>query len=95
MPTADLSAPALEWCQQVGSKVKTVTEILDTKDKAVLENIQKGIDRANAKSVSRAQKVQKWSILPRDFSIAGGELGKPASFRPVSCDLTGFTFFYG
>ena len=43
---------------------------------AVAQFIQAGIDAANRKAVSRAQLIQKWTILPRDFSIAGGELGK-------------------
>jgi hypothetical protein len=34
-----------------------------------------GIDRANKEATSQAQRIQKWMILPRDFSLQGGELG--------------------
>ena len=36
--------------------------------------IQFGLDRANVKAVSNAQKVQKWVVLDRDFSMAMNEL---------------------
>jgi len=42
----------------------------------VLEAIQRGIDVVNKTSTSRAQCIQKWSILRRDFSVFGGELGQ-------------------
>lgn len=44
-------------------------------DAVISKAIQDAVDRSNARAVSRAQRVQKWSILPQDFSVAGGELG--------------------
>ena len=41
----------------------------------LLDAIQTGIDRANTKAVSNPAKVQKFSVLPAEFSVAGGELG--------------------
>ena len=44
-------------------------------DPKVMKGIQAGIDAANKEAVSNAQKIQKWMIIPRDFSIPGGEIG--------------------
>lgn len=52
-----------------------VSDITDGKDEAVNKAIQAAIDTANAKSESRAKKIAKFTILPQDFSIPGGELG--------------------
>ena len=56
-PSDNLTDIAIEFCKSVGSEAKTVTEILSTKDEKIMKAIQEGIDRANGKSVSRAQKV--------------------------------------
>jgi len=45
----------------------------------VLEAIQEGIDFVNKKATSNAQRIQKWSILRRDFSVWGTELGQFSS----------------
>ncbi|XP_039629600.1 long-chain-fatty-acid--CoA ligase ACSBG1 [Polypterus senegalus] len=74
-PTDDLNLEALEFCHQVGSQATKVSEIIGDKDSKVHEAIQAGIDRVNLKATSNAQRIQKWIILERDFSIAGGELG--------------------
>ena len=73
-PLDNLLPDAVNWCKSLGCNATTVSEALQ--DKKVLLGIQAGIDKANEKAVSRAAKVQKWSILPKDFSLPGGELGK-------------------
>lgn len=74
-PTRKLTASAIEWCRSVGSNASTVDEILKGPDAKVMEAIQAGIDKSNKGSVSNAARVQRWTILPTDVSIPGGELG--------------------
>jgi long-chain-fatty-acid--CoA ligase ACSBG len=51
-------------------------DLLDGPDHPkLLKAIQTGMDNVNAGSTSNAQKIQKWQILTRDFSVPGGELG--------------------
>ncbi|KAL8606650.1 hypothetical protein ACOMHN_025749 [Nucella lapillus] len=74
-PTDTLTAVAQEWVRGVGSQAATVSSIVEPGDRAVLQAVQRGVDRVNSRATSNAQKIQKWSLLPRDFSIPGGELG--------------------
>jgi len=88
-PKDKLDPNSLGWCQGVGSKATTVSEILSSQDALVLKAVQMGIDLANKKAISNAQRIQKWTILPRDFSVPTGELGTSCPlntcyvFRPI------------
>ncbi len=75
-PTEELSTEAVEFCQQLGSQATKVSDIIGGKDKEVYEAIQDGINRVNSAAISHAQCIQKWTILRKDFSVSGGELGK-------------------
>jgi len=74
-PKSKLAQETIEWCRDQGSKSETLDEVLRHPDTVVMEAIQAGIDRYNKKATSNAQKIQKWTILPTDFSIPGGEIG--------------------
>merc|ERR1712021_231629 len=75
-PSNRLTSAARDWCRDVaGSPATTAEDVLKGPDSRVMRAIQTGIDRANKESVSRAQVIQKWMVLPRDFSIPGGEMG--------------------
>ena len=74
-PTDELTPLVVEFCRQHGVGATKVSEIVGNKEPAIYKAIQEGMERVNAKAPSNAQKVQKWSILPKDFSVPGGELG--------------------
>lgn len=80
-PTDNMTAVTVDWVKAQGSGATKVSDILDHRDAIVLKAIQQGIDKANERAISRAQKIQKWSLLPRDFSIPGGELGPTMKLR--------------
>ena len=56
-------------------QASTVEDILEGLDYLVMKAVQAGIDLVNKTAVSNAQKIQKWMILPRDFSLPVGEMG--------------------
>ena len=74
-PTDVLTPHARRTIEQIGSQCTKVSEIIETKDAAIFKAIQDGLDRANKHATSNAQAVQKWHLLPVDFSVIGDELG--------------------
>ncbi|XP_076977090.1 long-chain-fatty-acid--CoA ligase ACSBG2-like isoform X2 [Tamandua tetradactyla] len=80
-PLDKLTPEAAAFCQKLGSQATTVTEIVRPQDPLVFAAIQKGIDAVNQEAISNAQKIQKWVILEKDFSIAGGELGPTTKLK--------------
>ncbi|KAM4618244.1 long-chain-fatty-acid--CoA ligase ACSBG1 [Polymixia lowei] len=87
-PTEELSLEAVEHCQQLGSLATKVSDIIGGKDKEVCRAIQEGINRVNSAAISNAQRIQKWVILRKDFSVSGGELGPTMKLRrPVVLEM--------
>ena len=77
-PKDELTKNAKDWIQEeCNIKVSTVKEVLTPGEdhEKIMKAIQEGINRVNDQAVSNAQKVQKWTVLPTDFSVPGDELG--------------------
>uniref|UniRef100_A0A673JAG8 Long-chain-fatty-acid--CoA ligase ACSBG2 n=1 Tax=Sinocyclocheilus rhinocerous TaxID=307959 RepID=A0A673JAG8_9TELE len=83
-PEDELTPEAVELCRKLGSNSTRVSEIAGGRDRVVYAAIQEGINRVNEKATSNAQRIQKWTVLEKDFSIPGGELGPTMKLkRPV------------
>ena len=74
----DLDTIAIKWLKDNGlSEITKLTQVLEnysSTQSSLVAIIQKGIDKANLNAVSNAQRVQKWVLLERDFSMAMNEL---------------------
>jgi len=65
-----------KWLKDLGSEATTVTEFLEEgPHPKVKAAIQKALDNVNACAISNAQRIQKYAVLPKDFSIADGDYG--------------------
>lgn len=73
VPTDDLSSETLKWLESLNMNCSKLHEVLA--EPKVHQAIQETIDKVNKNSISNAQKVQKFSLLPRDFSFTTGEIG--------------------
>ncbi|XKL69250.1 hypothetical protein PGB90_007019 [Kerria lacca] len=74
MPLDELTDVAKKWCNSIGCTYEKVSEIITYKPPSIYNAIQEGIDRVNSRAISNAQKIKKFTILPKDFSIITGEL---------------------
>lgn len=75
-PRDELAAETLKWIDSMDLKYTTLSEVLAAgPDPTVIKALQAGIDRANKQAISNAQKIQKFALLPHDFSIPTGEFG--------------------
>lgn len=75
-PLDELSHESLNWMKSLDVNHKTLADILNAGPcPKVYKAIEDAIKRANKHAISNAQKVQKFTILPHDFSVATGELG--------------------
>jgi long-chain-fatty-acid--CoA ligase ACSBG len=75
-PRDELAAETLKWIDSLELKYTKLSEILEAgPDPVVVKALQSAIDRANKNAISNAQKIQKFAILPHDFSIPTGEFG--------------------
>ena len=68
-PSDQLSEHAQHLLKDIGSKSTTVTQVLETKDEVIYKDIQAGLDRANQRAISNAQKVGHWANSVWTFII--------------------------
>lgn len=80
-PLDNLNLEALNFCRTLGSTAATVSDVVRLRDPLIYTAIQRGIDSVNQEVISDSQRIRKWTILEKDFSIQGGELGPTAKLR--------------
>eukprot|EP00088_Acartia_fossae_P070043 TRINITY_DN9282_c0_g3_i1.p1 TRINITY_DN9282_c0_g3~~TRINITY_DN9282_c0_g3_i1.p1 ORF type:complete len:722 (-),score=191.14 TRINITY_DN9282_c0_g3_i1:615-2780(-) len=75
--TDQLEACAWEFCRTCGHEPVSVSDLAANKDKydGVYDAILSVVETVNKETPSKAAKVRKFTILPQDFSVSGGELG--------------------
>ena len=71
-PTDHLAKDSLFVATQIGSSATTYSQAIV--DPLWADYLTAGMKKANAKTTSNAQIVQKWKWLPADFSEKAGEL---------------------
>ena len=67
-----LDDSVVEYLSERGCPAKTINEVMACPEARLL--IQEGIERANKKATSRVHQVRKFTILPMELSVDGGQL---------------------
>ncbi|GLV37665.1 bubblegum [Carabus blaptoides fortunei] len=76
VPTDTLTKEVQAWLSSLDSQATTVSAVLaEGPHPKVLNAIEEDLKSVNQLAISNAQKIQKFAILPKDFSIQDGELG--------------------
>ena len=91
LPTDRLDPVVRKWCKEALLEHKidaekalpiTTTDFIEGPHfKIFRQCIQNGIDIINSNAAFRAAEVRKFCILPKEFSIAGGEFGPTLKLR--------------
>ncbi|XP_054744592.1 long-chain-fatty-acid--CoA ligase heimdall-like [Anastrepha obliqua] len=96
LPLDTLHPDTISWLQSLGCNYSCLSAVLrvpaysqgydykraiPSPDQNVVAAIDKARIRANERALSRAQKVQKFALLPHDFTVPTGELGPTLKFR--------------
>lgn len=72
---------AVNYCKELGLDVTKAQEIAPDVPEVLSKAIQEAVNNANKKAVSNAARVQKWKLLPLEFTVTGGELGPTQKLR--------------
>ena len=90
-PLDELTAAARDWIRDVAAcelrSVSEACEMAADPSSALARAITAGVKKANEVSTSRACCVHKWQLLPKDFSLVGGELGECQRPRRVDKEI--------
>ncbi len=80
--TNELEVAVVDWAAKVvgagfdSSRLVTISDFVSGEYSDKLKDaIHGALNRANDGAVSQAQRVQKFAIVPTEFTLAGGELG--------------------
>jgi long-chain-fatty-acid--CoA ligase ACSBG len=72
LSTGQLHPHVLQICENLNSSSQTIHEFMN--DEIMMNYIQKQMEIVNHEATSRAQRIQRWKILPIEFSEQNGEL---------------------
>lgn len=78
LPTTNLDDSVVQWLTKQGvSNVTTTFQLVEEVERnaSLVKSIQAHIDLINKSAQSKPEFVQKFRILPEEFSIPGGQLG--------------------